>query len=479
MNSKNIKIGAIYSLLTSWTVKLLGLASSIILARTLPADAFGLSTLLMMILFFFELFSTVGSKPYLLTLDKINNTDLNSSFTLRLLLRLSLVIVVLISSQTIMEFFNQPNFSLHLKVASLMLLFSALENPLLIDLTKKLQYNVLFKISLYAKISSFVVTISIALLYRNEWALILGAVFSSLITTFFSYVLAPYVPRIEFSGIKNQWKFTKWIFFGSFINYARAKADTFFLSKTSSLEIIGLFSIAKEIAMLIYEQFAVPLNDILVSQNAGLNKDQLLESIYSKFSKYILFLSGIVGIAFSFSQEIIHVLLGVKWTSAIPIFETLTFSAFFLSLSAFNYAILNAIGEVKRRFYFDILNSVIAIILLYFSSQKELSYFCYTIVITNIIYFGLTFFQLYNRINFCIKRFLFLPLFCCIPAIICTVIFSSLPHTTFLSFVCQIPIFIMLLLCLNFSIFYLLRSYPEYTELLDYISTKIKSQKTR
>ncbi len=386
--AKGVFLSSLLSLAASWLSKLVGLISSIILARLLTPADFGTVGIVILVIFFFELFAAVGSRAYLLTLANVEPADLNSAFTLGILFRVVITLMIVGSAPWVADFFDNPALAVPLAVAALSQIFTCLENPGLILLRRQLQYGLIVKITMIAKLSSFVITIALAYHLRSYWALIIGSLCSALITTVLGYVWHSYRPRLDTSRIATQWNYSKWIFFNSFIGYARAKADTTIIAKNFSLADVGLFNIAKELGTLVYEQVALPLSDIVIS-GVKQAKDDLHLAAQTVENYLVVMLSivlpatlGIVVLA----DDLVLLLLGEKWQASAALLKPLAVFGCVFCITSFMHASINAQRKVKQVFMMDLLITPLMVGYLYVQRDQPLVSFALSVLAVGVLY---------------------------------------------------------------------------------------------
>lgn len=397
MAAKGVFASSILSIAASWIIKGLGLISTIILARLLTPEDFGSVAICMLIIYFFSLLSATGTRAYILSLTTVDEHDINSAWTLDLLAKSTIALLVFFLSPHLAAYFNNDALSGPIAACALIPLIAGAENPKINLLRRKLEYSIIFRINITAKIISFIITIGLAIYLRSYWALIIGSITSASIITFLGYYLYPYKPKLDTSKFSVQWKFSKWIFFKAFLGYARAKSDTFILAKYFSLSDVGLFNIAKELGFLVYEQIALPTSDVIMSgiKEAGTNIDKIAETIECYLVLLIsLILPASIGI-YVLSDELVFTLLGEKWAASGQLLKPLTIMGFFVGATAVLTAAMNAMRKVKSTFYLEFVIALTAVFILY--SYRDADIFMFSIVVAVI---GLITFLCYLCITF-------------------------------------------------------------------------------
>ena len=422
MSFKGTLASSIISIAASWVIKALGLISTLILARLLTPEDFGLVAICILVIYFFELFSATGTRAYILSLDEVSLSDINCAWTLDFLAKSVITLLVILLSPAIADYFNNSELAVPIAVSAFIPFITAMENPKINLLRRNLEYAPIFRISIAAKIISFIVTITLAFYLRSFWALIIGSITSATCNTLLGYFLYPYPPKFQTSNFKKQWQFSKWIFSKAFVGYARAKADTFILAKFFTLSNVGYFNIAKELGMLVYEQIALPISDVIMSgiKNAG----NEIEVIALTIEKYLVVLISIIfpasiGIIL-LSHDLVLLLLGEKWIKSSELLKPLAIFGFFVGITAVLTSSLNSLRKVKSTFYLESAIAVFAVIILFIFREATIIDFSIIVAIIGLI----TFLSYLSLMRFFIPIRLYSLLVGLIPTLVSTLFMS-------------------------------------------------------
>lgn len=389
MAAKGVFASSLLSITASWIIKGLGLISTVILARLLTPEDFGSVAICMLVIYFFDLLSTTGTRAYILSLTEITDEDINSAWTLDLLAKSTIALLVFFLSPLIAAYFNNDSLSGPIAACAFIPLISGAENPRINLLRRRLEYSIIFRINITSKVVSFLITIGLAFYLRSYWALIIGSLTSAGVITFLGYYLYPYKPKLDTSKFSVQWKFSKWIFFKAFLGYARARSDTFILAKYFSLSDVGLFNIAKELGFLVYEQIALPTSDIIMSgiKKAGTDISKISETIECYLILLIsLILPASIGV-FILSDELVHLLLGEKWAESGLLLKPLAIMGFFVGATAVLTAAMNAMRKVKSTFYLEFVIALLAVFILYSYREADIHLFSIVVALIGLITF--------------------------------------------------------------------------------------------
>lgn len=145
---------------------------SVILARLLAPEDFGLIALVTVFLVISDIFIDGGFRNSIIQSQDINNTALNSVFWCNLTVALVIYAVLWLSAATVANFYRQPLLEKLLRVIGIIAVLHSLaivNNALLI---KKMLFRVKLRITMIAIIISASVGITMAYCGFGVWALV-------------------------------------------------------------------------------------------------------------------------------------------------------------------------------------------------------------------------------------------------------------------------------------------------------------------
>jgi len=86
----------------------LGLISTLILARLLTPEDFGIVAIATLVVYLFEILAFAGKEQYLIQKTCVTNSDLNTAWTIDIILKSLLFLLFLISIEFIVEYYDKP-----------------------------------------------------------------------------------------------------------------------------------------------------------------------------------------------------------------------------------------------------------------------------------------------------------------------------------------------------------------------------------
>jgi lipopolysaccharide exporter len=125
-----------------------------------------------------EIFNRTGQTLVLIRLENPTQEHYNSAFTF--IIGTLVVLVILIVAPFSVAYVHEPRAVTVMQALALRAFVGGFENAGTIDVMRDLKFNRFFIYNIVPKILSVVVTIALAVLQRNSWALVGGAWSASL-----------------------------------------------------------------------------------------------------------------------------------------------------------------------------------------------------------------------------------------------------------------------------------------------------------
>ena len=353
---KNI-VASAFQVAGKLTEKLLGLLSTLILARLLVPEDFGLVAIVSLVIAFIDVLAETGAKDYIVQKESVTKDDLDTSWTFNLVLKAIVVALLFLIAPVVASYYQNESLVAAIRTLSMMAMLNALVNPQLFILQRERDYKKIFKIDIFRKVVSVIVTVCLAFYLRSYWALILGQLVSVFGKLALSYIFVPYRPSFTLINVKSQFSFSQWILLKSIFGYVRAQLDTFLVSSKFSVGALGGYHISKYIAMMPATQLLGPAMSPLLASFSDVQESEKELKHQVQFSLIILFLAVYPVTAFIFanSSGISSIILGSKWVSYSQVFGLLSVSVTTVPLINFATSILFIAKRPRDVFLFDVL----------------------------------------------------------------------------------------------------------------------------
>lgn len=369
--------GSFLLLLSKIINRSFGLISTLILARVLVPEDFGLIAIAHLVISFVARSMESGSGQYLIQKEVVDDSDINTCWTINIILKSVIFLLLLIVTPFVAEYYSDDRLKLVVPILACMIIAGMLANPYMAILRRNQDYSIPFKIDIITKISSVSITVTIALIFQSYWALIMGHLVSNAVNTLCSYIFLTYRPKFSLLNAKQQWGFSKWMLGKGMLGYTRSQLDTFMVSSFYSPGILGGFHITKYISSMPGSEGISPaLEPLLATFSRSINDK---EAIRHQVSLVLIVVFALVVplscFLFVFSEPVVLLLLGEKWVDFAPIFGILTFLTIPAAVGKVASQVITSTGKVKLLFMYDIYSLIFMVVTLFYFVNGSLETF--------------------------------------------------------------------------------------------------------
>lgn len=345
----------------------LGIISTLILARLLTPEHFGIVALVTIALNFFEVLVQTGNQQYIIQKEQVDDQDLNTAWSLDVTIKSAMAVLIIVCSPAIATYFETPELTLALSVGALALPIRALKTPGMMLLARNISYRPLFKLTIWQKGLAFVTVVTIALVEPSHWAIIIGNLVSACILAVGSYRVHSYRPSWTLVRARRQWHFSQWLLMRGVVGFTRSQIDNLFVSKLFGTSQLGGYNLVREVALLPALSAILPMSEPLLAAIAQGKYDAAILAYRIRLSLALMITALIPLTTFImlYPELIITVLLGDKWEAYAPLLRP--FGLFFFTFCLFEL-ISDAViaqGRVKMLFWFDVVSTVAIVVILF------------------------------------------------------------------------------------------------------------------
>lgn len=360
--SKKMAVGAAWMVAFKLLERGIGLVSTIILARLLEPDDFGLVAMATAFLGLLLLLTNFNFDVVLIQKQNAERYLYDTAWTFNVLFGLALAMVLAVTAIPLAKFYNEPRLEEILYVLALSSSFGGFGNIGPVAFRKDLQFHKEFYFLLAKKLIAFVVCIGLAVTLRNYWALVGGTFAGNILSVLLSYKVHPYRPRFSLRGSRELFSFSLWLFVNNAIYFTYLRVADFIISKVLGNHALGVYTIAYEISNLPTTELVAPINRAVLpgySRMAG-NASDIRWGFLNVLSMIALCaIPAGVGIAL-LADLVVTVVLGEKWIDAIPLMQALAISGVFAALQTNTGSLFMAVGKPR---YLTITSSIHLIVL--------------------------------------------------------------------------------------------------------------------
>lgn len=352
MSNRSLVVkGAFWIALARLFVILIGLASTLILARLLSPEDFGLVAIAGAVAAVIGSITELSLAQALVQHDDPQDYHYDTAWTLNNVRAILLSLLIGASAPFIASAYGDPRLLPILIFMAATTIIDGLQSPRLVVFQRNLVFWQEFVLSVSEKIAGIVVGVTIAIVFQNYWALILGSAAARIFRIIASYFLAPYRPRVGFRGYRELLSFSVWLTFSKTIQMINWRADPLILGAAIQPATLGQYSMADNLAGMPIREGLGPIRQTLFPAFSRIKNDMgRLNAAYLRGQGLLCLLALPIGAGFAaVAQLAVHLLLGEAWLPAVPMIQALALIMAFEACEGYQ-PLAMALGRTRAMF---------------------------------------------------------------------------------------------------------------------------------
>lgn len=346
---------------------------SIILARLLLPEEFGLIALLSVFIALGNVIINSGLSQSLIRTENIEESDYSAVFYFNLLLSIIMYLIMYSIAPLVANFYNQELLTILLRVYCLVFIINSLSIIQFTRLTKELNFKRQMIISIPSLIISSIVGIVMALNGYGVWSLVWSAIIKGVALTIQCWIYMPWLPNFKFDleKIKYHLSFGYKLTLSGIINTLFQEIYTILIGKYFDPIQVGFYNRANTLRQLPVKNLAAVLSKVTYPLFSKIKDDDIkLKNAYKKIMQMSVFIMAPVLLLMSaLAEPLFRFLLTEKWLPAVPYFQILCFNGILYPVNSFNLNMLNVKGRSDLYLKLEILKKILATVIITISFQ--------------------------------------------------------------------------------------------------------------
>ena len=338
---------------------------SIVLARLLSPDEYGLIGILTIFISIFNAIVDSGFTNALIRKKDTTETDYSTVFYTNLVMSVFMAIILFLCAKPIARFFERPELVALTQVMSSIVIINALCIVQKARTTKAIDFKTQTKVTFLASITSGVIGISMAYMGYGVWALVGQQLSAQLLTTFLFWIFNKWIPRFEFSwdSFKEMWSFGWKLLVSTLINTAYTEVYQVVIGKCYSPTSLGLYTRARQFRDLFSANVTSVVQRVTYPVLSSIQDEPArMKTAYQKVIRTTMLptLILMIGMAAS-AKTMILFLIGEKWLGCVPMLQIICMFGLLYPLHAINLNMLQVKGRSDLYLKLEIIKDIIAI----------------------------------------------------------------------------------------------------------------------
>ncbi len=359
-----------WSSITEIAAKLVAPISTMVLARVLTPEAFGVLVTATMVISFAEIFTDAGFQKYIVQHEFEDEKSLfkstNVAFWSNLVMSLIIWAVIIIFADDIAELVGNKGYGSVIAVSCFCIPLAAFSSIQMAIYRRHFDYKTLFLVRMVGVAIPLVITIPLAFILRSYWALIAGMIGLNLSNAIILTVKSKWKPKFEYSFqlFKQMFAFTVWSLLEAISIWLTGYIDIFIVGRMLNEYYLGIYRVSMTTVGQFTGVITAATTTVLFASLSRLQNDRNgFQDMFFKFQKIVGLLVIPIGFGiFIFSDLVTDVLLGSQWREASHFMGlwALT-SSVTIVLSHYSSEIYRSLGKPKLSFVSQLLHLVVLI----------------------------------------------------------------------------------------------------------------------
>lgn len=353
----------LWATVTLVVVRAVNSGRTIILGNLLEPRDFGVMAVVLIVVGFLARFTETGFEAALVQRPGDVRSHLNTAFTTQVFRGVLLALLLVLTAPLIGAFFGSEDSVNAIRVVAIGVLISGFRNIGIIYVSKDLEFQKDFLVKVLPTILAVIVSIILALLVRNYWALVLGLVARRGFEVVGTYVVAPYRPAFAFD--RNRFtdlaRFGKWILGSHILVYMSLNLDTIAVARLLDETALGLYAMAFTIAQMPTAEITTAVGRVAFPAFAKLQEQpDRLRSAYLKAIQLVALATFPLSAGlWLIGPEVVETLMGAKWLPMIGALNILLLWGLLRSMRAPTGPLFQALGKPQIATFTQLLQVVV------------------------------------------------------------------------------------------------------------------------
>ena len=332
---------------------------SIVLARLLLPEDFGLIGMTMVFIVFAQSLAEAGMGSAIVQADDIQEKACESILLLNVSIGCVLAIVLYFVAPLLSDFYNDDRVNNIAKALSVVFLLDSLGNVQYYLNQKRMNLKAISIANVMASVSSGVVALILAFLGYSYWSLVIQTILYSSVRSAGLWIGSAWRPRMQFSveSIGPLFNYGWKLFVSDIINRLYERVDYIIIGRLFSPATLGLYFRAITFNQYIIQYASSSIIAVLFPAFSEIKNDRIkVERLYRLSLSVVAFVAfGLSGLVYSSAESLVVVLFSEKWLPSVPYLRLIMLFSYAYPVSVIMVNMIAAMGNSKMFLQLEIL----------------------------------------------------------------------------------------------------------------------------
>lgn len=341
---------------------------TLILARLLAPEAFGLVAMMMV---FFELASVLiesGMGQALIRSKEVSTSDLSTVFITNLGFSFLAYLLLYFGAPYVANFYQQAELTLLVQVSGVVVFINALKVVQTAVLTRAMNFRSQMKANTLGAVVGGLVAITAAYFDAGVWSLVAQLMGTAVVSTAILWMASEWRPslNVTMDSFRRLFGFGSHLLVEGFLSVLFQNSYVLVIGKLFAAEVTGLYYFARKITQLLSEQLTGAVQQASYPALATLqDSNAALRSKYRRLIQVLMFiLAPVLLFVAAMAEPLFELLFDQKWLGAVIYLQLLTIMGLLFPLHAMNVNLLNVKGRSDLVLRVGIIKKLVGLTLL-------------------------------------------------------------------------------------------------------------------
>jgi len=300
-------------------VRSLGLLSTLVLARLLTPEDFGLVAVATGIVAFLTSATQFGFSHALIHYQDADDTDFATAWTLNVLRASAVTVIALVAAYPTAVATGDERIVSLVAALALSTFIGECASTRFVIFEKALRFDALFRLMTATKVSGVVGAVTLAVLWESYWALVFGTFLTNLTRAVLTFIMAPGRVWFTLRSWRKLFRFSAWLSGAEIMGAMANRLDPLILGLFAATPVVGFLHMTRELTWTTFNEIAAPLRRVLFPALSRYTAggDAFRQAYVEAMAGLVMVLAPVsAGLALT-AGDAIPLLLGPQWGTAI------------------------------------------------------------------------------------------------------------------------------------------------------------------
>lgn len=386
---KQASSSLLWTFMDSFFLKGLSFIASLILARILGPEEFGLIGMISVFIAVGISMVDSGLSASIIRTKNADNSDYSTVFYLNLLMSFLTYGLLFLSAPYIAQFYNQDILINIIRLYCLSFIISAFSAVQLAILNRDMHFKKIMRYNIPGTVIGVIIGVSMGYLGYGVWSIVWLYLSTQIVQSVVLWGNSNWKPSLLFSREKMNFHygFGYKLMLSALIDTVFRNIYNILIGKFFSVQILGFYERAKS-----FNDYPVTILTNIISKVSYpllaqiQDQKERIANIYKQLLQFTFFIIAPLMLgASAIAKPLFLLILGEQWVSAVPFFQILCLSGIFYPIHAFNINVLKVYGRSDLFLRLEVIKKIIISISIIITFQFGIYGLVWSSVFTSII----------------------------------------------------------------------------------------------